>query len=396
MFKRIIKRNIRRPLPCIAVCLFAAVLAFSLCYFHSSLEEERRSFELAYNSVPVTFKVTELDGGKVNSKDGIHGFIGDLFLKNDMPMNFSELSKDLQLRMEHNATFGEQAEGKLPSDFSTVAGITSLYVAKELTPERGGSIRWYEGFDESVFRTDELVCIVSESFTAEDEAVLTFASGAPENKKVTHTFRIVGRYTDMGNKNIYCPYYALQRMFSEMGQARSFRYIEATLKDNNDIELLRESAAQWFAEPNPSGMPTPWGKFGYDNYLFALDIDDSLLKILESDMKNSIFMNTFASAIVFILSAGAGFLMGFLVIRSRKREIALMRTIGAPQKNIFGEISLEQLSCLAVGLLIGGAYSLWQPIDKLLLFGIIYYFGLFFALLIFLRKNLLTTIKEDE
>ena len=52
--------------------------------------------------------------------------------------------------------------------------------------------------------------------------------------------------------------------------------------------------------------------------------------------------------------------------------------------------------CLAAGILLGGAAFLWQPLQRLMLFGGIYFVGLSIALVIFLCKNLLTTIKEDE
>ena len=73
-----------------------------------------------------------------------------------------------------------------------------------------------------------------------------------------------------------------------------------------------------------------------------------------------------------------------------------MRTMGASAAAIFAEFALEQVLCLAAGVLLGGSYFLWQPLDRLALFGGIYTAGLAIALVIFLRKNLLTTIKEDE
>lgn len=73
-----------------------------------------------------------------------------------------------------------------------------------------------------------------------------------------------------------------------------------------------------------------------------------------------------------------------------------MRTMGTSQVSIYLELALEQLVCIAAGILVGGGYSLWQPVGRLAIFGGIYYLGLTAALIIFLRKNLLTTIKEDE
>ena len=113
-------------------------------------------------------------------------------------------------------------------------------------------------------------------------------------------------------------------------------------------------------------------------------------------MKNSIFLNKFASVIVFILSAGAGFLTGFLIIRSRKREITLMRTVGESNREVYFNFALEQMACAIVGIAFGGAYNLWDPIGQLLIFAVVYYVGLSVALAIFLSKNLLATIKEDE
>ena len=113
-------------------------------------------------------------------------------------------------------------------------------------------------------------------------------------------------------------------------------------------------------------------------------------------MKSSMQLNKLASVVVFILSAGAGFFTGFLIIRARKREIALMRTLGASHAAIFLDLALEQTVCVLAGILLGGIVFLWQPIDRLAIFGGIYAAGLALALVIFLRKNLLTTIKEDE
>ena len=184
----------------------------------------------------------------------------------------------------------------------------------------------------------------------------------------------------------------------EIAKETCVSYLGATLANSLDIEKLREVRAKWFAEPNPTGEQIPWeGEEAYaEYYLYALDIEDSLLRTLESNMKNSIFLNKFASVIVFILSAGAGFLTGFLIIRSRKREITLMRTVGESNREVYLNFALEQMACALVGIAFGGAYNMWNPIGQLLIFAVVYYVGLSVALAIFLSKNLLATIKEDE
>ena len=73
-----------------------------------------------------------------------------------------------------------------------------------------------------------------------------------------------------------------------------------------------------------------------------------------------------------------------------------MRTVGASQRTIFAELSMEQMLCVVLGIILGGSYTLWQPIGNLALFSIIYFAGLSTALIVFLRQNLLNTMKEDE
>ena len=410
MIKRIIKRIIRQPLSCVAVCIFAAVLSFSLCFLQHSLEAERQSFEQTCNSVPIRFKITELDGSKFESRDGIAKWAMNEFLVKDG--DFSKLAGELLIRLDYKGVIKQEDGKAVPS--TPFSGLTALDAAEELTLSRGGSVRWYDGYDESILATKEYVCLVPENYEGGDVIEVTF-TGANNVELITEgdkferidhyvqhtaTFTVVGRYSDEGNTRIYCPYKTMTSLLDkiEIAKESCVSYLGATLRDGRDIEKLREAREKWFAEPNPTGAETPWPAGGeyIESYLYAMDIEDTFLRSLEINMKNSIFLNKFASVILFILTACAGFLTGFLIIRARKREIALRQTMGDSNASTFLEFSLEQLACAVMGILVGGAYSLWHPLWQLVTFAIIYYIGLSIALMVFLRKNLLTSIKEDE
>ena len=402
MFKRIVRNNLRRPLYSLAVLLFAVVMTVVLCYLHRAGEDEMRSYEQTYASVPVTFRVTDLDGSK---PDAIQGWIADLFTGRGMQPDLAPFVGQLYTRVSYVGSYTTIEEGYggfvEMANSVTVAGIGSFYVAEELTEDWGGEVHWFEGYDESVLGTDHLICLVPEEQKDVQEFELTYihtiAVGFETiTRKTSHTLKVAGYYVDKGNSRFYCPYSVMQRIYAQLGASKDIEELCAVLNDNNSLPQLREVASQWFAEPNPAGDKTEWDRFGYPYYLYALDIDDYMLYTLEANMKSSMQLNRLASLAVFILSAGAGFLTGFLVIRSKKREIALMRTMGASHLAIFLELALEQLLCIAAGIFLGGAFFLWQPLRKLALFGGIYCIGLSVALVIFLCKNLLTTIKEDE
>lgn len=416
MLKNMIRRNLRQPLSALAVLLFAAVLTVVLCHLHRSRQEELQSYEETYASVPVFFKVVDLDGSKPRDYTGINGWVADLFLDDKLTPNFLPFTEENHVRISLVGRYYLTDEYGLPvrnkwgeqvTREQTTTGISSTRVAEELTEGWGGKIYWNEGYDESILLSDEFVCLVPESMRAKQEMDLEYLYtywptgivgdlGGSILMKDRHTFRVVGYYTDPGNSRIYCPYRTMEGIHIALRKSKVIEEIGAILNDNTQLPQLREVVDHWFAKPNPMGELTPWGRYGYEYYSYAMDIDDTMLSSLEINLKNSLRLNQLSTAVVFALSVGTGFLTGFLVIRSRKREIALMRTMGASHPGIFAELALEQMLCVVLGIVLGGSYTLWQPVQKLALFGGIYFVGLSIALIVFLRKNLLTTIKEDE
>jgi cytosine/uracil/thiamine/allantoin permease len=132
------------------------------------------------------------------------------------------------------------------------------------------------------------------------------------------------------------------------------------------------------------------------NYSYALDIDDNNLFDLAAILEDSIRFNRTVTLIVVALSSVAGFLVGFLMIRRRKRDILLMRMVGESNARIYAGFALEQMICIILGIAIGGAYYNWNPMDKLAIFAIAYFVALTLALVIFMSKKLIKNVKEDE
>ncbi len=401
MIRRILRRSIREPITCIAVVLFVGVLTGILCYLHQSQKAEQLDYESTFHAIPVEFEITKLNGNRLDESAHIDSYMADLFFENSvLEPNFFGLVSDVQARMSHTGTLiAEQESEENLNITKRVVGITSTKVAEELTPEFAGMIDWYDGYDESIFESDQFVCVVPSNYASTDEVVLSFryrSDGQTNDREYTCRFLVAGRYTDEGNNKLYCPYGTMEHIYSKLSEPRKVQCLMGRLSNNDNLGLLHEIAGHWFAEPNPTGDPIPWGKYGYEYYPFAMDIKDSLLNSLVSDMQNSMTINCIASALVFVLSAGAGFLTGFLVIRSRKREIALMRTLGTSNRIVCMELEIEQILCVAVGVIIGGGYFLWESLWQLCLFAGVYVAGLTAALLFFIRANLLATVKEDE
>lgn len=396
MWNMTLKRMIRSPIPAVGVLLFAVAMTLVLQSLHLSKVEAQQRYEEIYHQIDVTCTVTNLAGTKSDGLD-LSNIIVNQFAEYANWATGSEilpLIENVQIKSQHKLTD--------PKTERMLTGITSLKIARELWPENGCTIFWNEGFDESIFGENALVCIIPQAMAEELEKEQAETDRIPVQLKLEQgylyrptepgdydgTMQVAGIYTGGDQKTVYCAWVTLMSIWGEMGQMESATAIQATLRNNDQVAQLRQAAtAAELAEPDPNADPT--------DAALALDIDDSKLQQADLTLRNSLRVNELSAVLVFVLSAGAGFLIGFLMIRSRKREISLMRTMGTPNWYIYLSFAAEQMVCVLVGILLGGITYLSQPLWQLAVFAGVYFIGLSVALLIFLRKNLLTTIKED-
>ncbi len=392
MLRHIFRRFRQMPVPALGVLLFAAILSLVLGALEKSSIEEQRKYEETFDTIPVTFTVTNLSGTRYLDMD-IMGIFVYPFQQGGCLEPFVS---DLQLVVDRYA-----------ADGTRLSGITSTALSPELSPDKQTVITWKESYDESIFLLDENLALIPEDMdtyidkkTGREMVSLFFQEVRNSDDVLEYTCRltVAGTYSGGDESTVYCPHDVCIRVCYHLVRGITYQGIRATLANNRDLEALRESALEWFAEPNPLGEETVWenGQYGYDYYPYALDINDSLLKEVTNILQASITTNRICALLVLCLSAAAGLLIGFLMVRSRRREIALMRTMGTSNGTIFCSFLLEQMLCFGLGILFGGAYNHWQPAGQLMVLPAIFFAGLTTALLICLRNNLLTTIKEDE
>lgn len=315
----------------------------------------------------------------------------------------NKINVDTSLRFLYGTVY------TVDSTYENVTGLTSEANPLNLSAQRKCEITWLEGYSADCLNGEEMLLLVPANREFKDmdpeadgtQVLLRFSNyiadgrdtdGATKYRCAVHDAMgtIAGTYTNsIDSQDIYCAYYALETCAARVAKTLSLDHISATLKNNDEIDDLRAMADQWFADPNKELDLT--SKFTY-----ALDIDTSSLENLKTTLENSILINKLCTMLVFVLTAGAGFFLGFLMIRQRKREIILMRTLGKPNAWIYRDFAMEQMLALLAGAFIGGLAFLWQPAGRLVLFALVYFAGLSAALIIFLRSTLLTTIKEDE
>ena len=410
LIRRILRRLGRLQVRGWNVLLFAAVVALALCALHASNEAELADYERACVETPV--KVTLLDADSHDAYGlNTDGSTTDLFtierFARFTPLKYLE-NLQFMCSLWSNAVNGKSVDLK-------VYGMTSEANPPDLSDRKECQITWKEGYDYWVFDETErmyvllpenhgfgdwdpeepglqiLIRFENEVFVGYQDSSYGREQGKPlyELREQEMTATVAGTYTNsVSCQTVFCSYRPLQNVAGQIGDSLSLDHFSGTLINNDEADDLREMANQWFADPAvpESAM----------NKRYALDIDLGVLENLRVTLENSMTVNRICTVLVLVLSAGAGFFLGFLMIRSRKREIILMRTLGKPQSHIFRDFVWEQMSFAVLGTFLGGLVFRWEPVERLGLFLGVFLAGLTGALLVFLNSTLLTTIKEDD
>lgn len=401
MFRYILKRIRRTPILSVVLLLFAVVVSGVLCGLHRANIQEQAHYEQTWHSIPVPLTVTNLAGTQTDDLSA-PAFTLDVFRPDSLFYpSLSNYIKELKFKFHHDI----QATNVPGFEKNKVlVGVNALSAEKALSPENGAQITYLSGYGESIFVSNEPVCILPQAMYEQvknmDEPLkLQLCYRVNGLAKVTETeveIQVAGYFTGASGDNIYCPYQVLEGVYATLGEERVIDSVSGVLSDNELLEELKQKRYYWFAAPSATGVPTSWGTYGHQTYPNALDIDDSMLVEAKAVLESSLTVNRICAVAVLVLSAAAGFFVGLLVIRSRKREIALLRSMGTPNFSIFIGFAMENFICITAGILIGGFAYRWQPVGQLLLFILIYATSMIVSLLIFMNNNLLTMTKEDE
>ena len=377
----------RKPLIFVAILLFAAIIALALCGLHSGNDTALAQYNEIYYKIDVRCTVTNLAGDQSDRLNIQPGTVA-LFTE---PSGLSDLLEDVQVKGSVEIMWNNEAY--------TLTGITSTDIEPKLWQENGCTIFWNENVDGSFFGGSGMECIIprelekklGEADRPTDQFPLSLSAVHQYETDYDGVLAVVGTYQGKNDKTIYCPWNTYVAILRSMGRYSTADSLYATLRDNRNLSLLRETAAQYFAEPDPNAA----GVTAVGGYYLALDINDSQLSQARSNLENSMTVNRTAAVLVLALSAVAGAFIGFLMVRNRKKESALMRTMGTSNSRIYVSFVIEQMIFAVLGAIVGGSKFMWEPVSWLVLFVCVYFIGLSAALVVMLRKNLLTTIKEE-
>ena len=235
-----------------------------------------------------------------------------------------------------------------PPLLGSLIGITNPQADSAYTLENGASITYYDGFDESMFLTDESLCIVSTDMLdiAEDGILrISVISAAGAHSEVVEAeLTIAGIVDGAGVGVVYAPFWTVSELAQESDQQPPHsELLRATVSDNRQLNEFKENASRSFSRT---------GVF-FNPLHHALTIYDAEFYDKTETSMQAIFFIDIATPFVYVISICVGFVASFLLMRQRKSEFALMRSAGVRRMHIFFGALVEQAVLLAVGAALG-------------------------------------------
>ncbi len=232
----------------------------------------------------------------------------------------------------------------------SVVGVTSERSDPAL---ENAVITYADGYDRTVWATMEPVCLITEDmqkYAAQTDdgsfinLVFTVSQSAPggaTRKEVTMTLRVIGAAP--GEKMVFVPFYLVKQEMYDQGGRYSLNTdrLSFTFADNTRIDEFRDKVKAYYVVPDQLRPNF--------NHMLGLIIKDARYLQLKQEAEKNLAIFQLMQPVLYLCAIGAGVLLMVMQMRARKREMAIVRSVGCGMWRVLWQCLLEYaLICLPV------------------------------------------------
>ena len=327
--KYVWKTLIRNKRITLAAVAAVAALTFFLSVFTSSIQSSREQLRRIYEVTTVTARVAGYNTG-VNASIGedlYRAILDSGFIKAHWALIQNKTEQQDLLRALNKTALVPDLEGWEPY------------------------IIWQEGYDITALEGDARVCLAPRSLELELGETVTLPLGG-EYRKLHMDLTVVGlygkEYRSADELDVYyCPLAAMEDFLRENQQEITYNILEMELQK---LDRLGD-------------FKTQMTELGLEKGSARLTVNDALLQQVTAKFRQHIrLLNTLLPVLLTIV-AGIGFGLSFLLLRGRKREAAVLRSLGTRRMQVFGMFLSETTLQALLGTLLGGGLA-WAALGK--------------------------------
>lgn len=406
---------------CIALILLSFSFVLFLCLLNATIIKKEQQLNEVYTNLDVECVVSNLRGTQTDNLY-LPDYIVYLFLsdestflgkKDEIP--FSSYMKDLKLKLTLKYELLTEGQEVTISDIfyaNNLVGLTHLSTDSKVAQESNVTITYFENYTETLFLTDEAVCIVASDLyqtLPRDEAggcYLRIAVGDPgysQNRFAEQRLKVVGTY-EGDSPNIYCPWEIIRELSVKITGNLHADSLSFSVKENRQLDTFKELLARYFTYVDLSGVLVEFTASDILTYYeYAVTVYDGTLNKTISGIKDSIKVLELLRPVIIIISLFIGFLASFLFVRNRKQEFAVMRSLGTKKGMVFCEAFIEQSFLGLIGTVLGLiVYYLWYhfeiipPWGSIIAFLLCYLTGSCVVVYWIVNVKVMAILKEKE
>ena len=244
-----------------------------------------------------------------------------------------------------------------------LVGVNTIAAIPDFSHDKAIGPLYLDGYDNEIFSSSKKVCIVSEEFlqntgfelgsevqfaVAENPDLDSLRRGETNSQGLV-TMEIVGVYPGSDRAPVYYPWATSTELYQELDLPLTWDRARFTLQNTEDLEDFKAYLKNLrFVSPYEIGSnPNP----RQDRLGFI--INDAILVNATASVKSYIDFMTVLYPVIYLLCAGIGFWVSYLLVRLRKPEFAIMRSLGASRTVSFMSFFIQQTLLCVLGAALG-------------------------------------------
>jgi hypothetical protein len=402
-------RNIRRQgFKSLLVCFIGILVTVFLSLYLGNIAASRKQLNHLPEVIPVNAHISNLNGSKA-----VGLLINERLIEQ---IKATDMVKNLRYTIQLRANFApETPEEELGFKYISIIGVNDIEAFSLLSAE---NIKWADGIPEDFLGGQQAGVIVDESFLKDNDlhiggqvnlSLYSMDYGEILNEIYYRNIddiaiEIVGSFTINGTQqgtvimpNIICPVgwvEELLRAYDIDVYADSANFVVSEPLKLNDFKSAMDDLG--FQSVNAQADSYSLGGIG------LLVNDETFVRSAGSLQKNLTMMRVFMPFIILLIVL-VGYIASYLVMQSRRMEVAVMRSLGVDQKSCILVLSAENAVLVLLGCLIGivaavrmTGIGIWEVLMITAVFLASYMGGVVAALLKLCRFSVMEVLTRSE